>query len=165
MQTMAHTIFRFSKLLFIHFMQDSILSTTATKRLYSQKGILIGALMGGPLIAGYLLTRNNAALEQKGKNRQTWLLCISAFSIITALIFLLPQQVPSFLFLFLNAAFGYYATQNLQAEMINTHIASGGPLHSNWRCAGIALIFTALVIAIALATFFAIDVYTGHLSV
>lgn len=144
-------------------MQEPVLSATTAQKLYSQRGILIGCILGGPIVAAYLMNKNYNSLEQKEKRRQTWLLCISAFATITALSFLLPKQVPSLVFIFLNAAFGYYAVQNLQGKLIDKHVSDGGLLHSNWRCAGVAILFAVVVIALALAAFLMMDLYTGRI--
>ncbi|MER3465626.1 MAG: hypothetical protein C4329_15655 [Chitinophagaceae bacterium] len=144
-------------------MQDSILSTTATQRIYSQSGITIGSLMGWPIVAGYLLSKNYTALVQNKKAGKTWLLCIATFVLLVTLASVLPQQVPNASFVFANAALGYYMTQSLQGKLIDAHIVSGGLVYSNWRCAGIALIFTVILVVLALGDFYAMDLYTGRL--
>ena len=66
--------------------------------------------------------------------------------------FIVPQQVPDFLFIFLYACMGYYAAQKLQGDFLDKHEEEGGKFHSNWKAAGIgamiAVIFLALLIGV-----------------
>jgi uncharacterized membrane protein YbaN (DUF454 family) len=140
-------------------MEDSILSSVTNRKIYSQKGIMIGGILAGPVAVGYLMTRNCKALNIPERMRQVWLICLGAFVVLFAIAIVVPPQVPTFVFIFLNAAFGYYAAENLQGKMINAHVAEGGQLHSNWRGAGIAFIFTLAFIAIFLAAFLAMDIF------
>ena len=141
-------------------MQEPILSPTTAKRIYSTKGILIGSLLAGPLVAGYMMSSNCSALELKNRTR-IWIISIISFICITALAIFLPESVPAFVFIFANAALGYYLAQYLQGKDIEQHISNGGPMYSGWRSAGIALIFTVVFILIALLAFLLADLSAG----
>lgn len=139
-------------------MQEPILSPTLTRRIYAQRGIMIASLLASPLAFGFLMTKNCRALEQRAKIKQAWLLSIGALVVVLALAYVLPESVPTFPFLFLNAAFGYYAPQYLLGKEMEEHVANGGPLYSNWRAAGIALLVVVVLVAVCLLAFAAMDV-------
>ena len=141
-------------------MQEPILSPTTAKRIYSIKGILIGSLLAGPLVAGYMMSSNSSALELKNKTR-IWVISVTSFICITALAMILPESVPAVAFIFTNAALGYYLALYLQGKEIENHISNGGPKYSGWRSAGIALVFTIVFILLALLSFFLADLAEG----
>ena len=143
-------------------MQDPILSITSTKRLYSTRGILIGSILAGPIVAGYMMSQNSTALELRDQLR-IWLFSIGGFLLITILAIVLPESVPAFLFVFANAAFGYYCAHSLQGKHIEQHLVNGGRVYSAWRSAGIALLFTAILVILALGAFLLADLYSGRL--
>ena len=143
-------------------MQDPILSITSTKRLYSTRGILIGSILAGPIVAGYMMSQNSTALELRDQTK-IWLYSIGGFIVITVLAIVLPESVPAVSFVFANAAFGYYAAQSLQGKHIEQHMVNGGRLYSAWRSAGIALLFTALLVILVLGAFLLADLYSGRL--
>jgi hypothetical protein len=142
-------------------MEESVLSEIPGRKLYSQRGIMISGILAGPVAVGFLMSKNCNALAIPQKKARIWLICLSAFAAIIAFAMMLPPQVPSFIFVFLNAAFGYYATENLQGKQINQHIAAGGSLYSNWRGAGIAFIFAVVFVALFLCVYFAMDSFVN----
>lgn len=144
-------------------MQENILSTTSFKKLYSQKGIFIGSIFGGPIITGYLLAKNYSSLELQEKKKQSWLICTGAFVLLTLLAFVLPPRVPSALFIFAYSSFGHYITLHLQGKLLEEHRENGGSFYSNWRSAGIALLFTLILIAVFLAVYFISDLSMGKM--
>lgn len=143
-------------------MQDPILSNTITKRLYTSRGILIGSILAGPIVAGYMMSQNSTTLRLRDQ-RRIWLISITGFLVITMLAMSLPASVPAFLFIFANAAFGYYSAQYLQGKQIDEHLSNGGRVYSAWRSAGIALIFTAILVLFALGSFLLADLYAGKI--
>jgi hypothetical protein len=142
-------------------MEESIFSDLPTGKLYSQRGIMISGILAGPVAVAYLLSRNCNALELRHQKSRVWGICVAAFAVFLIIAFILPPKVPTILFIFLNAAFGYYAAENLQGKQINAHIAAGGALHSNWRSAGIAFLFAIAVIILFLGIYWLADAYVG----
>lgn len=118
---------------------------------------MIASLLASPLACGILLAKNCSVLDRPGKKRQAWLLSGGAMAVILALAYVLPESVPSFVFIFLNAAFGWYAPQYLLGQEMEEHISNGGPVYSRWRSIGIALAVVVVMVAVWLLAFLAMD--------
>lgn len=132
--------------------QEPVLSETLGRKLYSKKAVMIGTLLGGPMAGGYMLAKNFRTVNRAEKSSKVWSIASAAFLGLIMLTFIVPQQVPSFLFIFLYAWMGHFAAQKLQGEFLDKHEAEGGRFYSNWKAAGIgvvvAIIFVALLLAV-----------------
>ena len=133
-------------------MQDSLFSSTVTKKLYNERAVMVGTLIGGPIVAGYLLSENYKALDQREKVNKTWLFTIIGFVIILILAYITPNRVPSFIFPILYSVIAQFLAQRFQGDQIKGHVVNGGGVHSVWRSVGIgiiaALIFLVTVFGI-----------------
>lgn len=138
-------------------MQDPILSSAFTTKLYSQKAIMIGTLIGTPLTGAYLIAKNFKVLDHSSNTGRVWLSGIGAFIFIVVLSLVIPPQVPGFLFIFLNSWLGHFGAQQLQGAELKKHTEEGGLFYSAWRAAGIGLVVSVIFIGIALGAYFLID--------
>jgi hypothetical protein len=126
-----------------------------TKKVYSQKGVTLGAFLGGPVTAGYLLIENYKSLEKKSVVNKAWGITIISTVVYYALAYYLKEvlhvsTVP--LFIICVAGAGQIFKQ-MQAADVEAYIQRGGEIHSNWRVAGIGLLFllgTVLVLGAGL---------------
>lgn len=120
------------------------------KKVYSQKGIALGAFLGGPVTAGYLLIENYKSLENRAVVNKAWGFTIFSTIIYYVLAYFLKEVVDmSTVPLFVACVVG--ASQifkQLQAEDIEAYLQKGGEVHSNWRVAGIGLLFLLATIVI-----------------
>jgi len=138
--------------------EQTIFTETLTRKLYSQKAVMIGTLLGGPLAGGYLLAKNYKALNQPEKIGRTWIFSIIAFALLMVLAFIVPEQVPGFVYFFLYAWMGHFAAQKLQGSFLQKHASEGGVFYSNWKAAGIGIIVALVFVLIVLAAFLLMDI-------
>lgn len=114
-----------------------------TEKVYSQKGITLGAFLGGPIAAGYFLIENYKSLDNKAVVNKAWGITIISTIIYYVLAYFLKEVVGvSTVPLFVTCVVGAgQIFKQIQAKDIEVHLQQGGDLHSNWRVAGIGLLF------------------------
>lgn len=114
-----------------------------TEKVYNEKGIILGALLGGPIAAGYFLIENYKSLDKQALVNKAWGITIGS----TVLYFLLGYVIQE---MFNISAVpvtvacvmgGRQIFKQEQAIDVETHIQQGGEVYSNWRAAGISLLF------------------------
>ena len=120
------------------------------QKIYNDKAIWVGTFLGGPLVAGYLITENFKAFEESEKVSKTWTYAFIATIIIFGGISFIPDtvRIPNQIIPIIYTAIVYYMVKHLQGAKINSHINAGGPIYSVWRAAGIGLIGTLITILI-----------------
>lgn len=121
-----------------------------TKKVYSQKGITLGAFMGGPVTTGYLLIENYKSLENRAVVNKAWGFTIFSTIIYYVLAYFLKEVMDmSTVPLFVACVVGSSQIfKQLQAKDVETYLQKGGEVHSNWRVAGIGLLFLLATIVV-----------------
>ncbi|MFT5645507.1 MAG: hypothetical protein ACI976_000177 [Aureispira sp.] len=121
-----------------------------TKKIYSQKGITLGAFLGGPVTAGYLLIENYKSVENRAVVNKAWGVTIFSTIIYYVLAYFLKEVMDmSTVPLFVGCVVGSSQIfKQLQAEDVEAYIQKGGEIHSNWRVAGIGLLFLLATIVV-----------------
>jgi len=111
-------------------------------KIFKDKTFWVGTFLGGPLVAGYLLSENFKTLGQPEKVKPTWIITIIATIIIFGGIFLIPENIniPNQIIPIAYSAIAYGLFKKYQEEKSNEHINSGGLIHSWWRVIGIGII-------------------------
>jgi len=111
--------------------------------------IAIGASLGGPLVAGYLIAQNFKAFNEPHKAKITWVYTIAATILIYGTIFLLNyfKIHAEILIAFIFTGIAYMLGEKFQGRDISAHIASGGKLYSLWRVIPVSLIGLAVTFA------------------
>ncbi|CAA6827817.1 MAG: Unknown protein [uncultured Aureispira sp.] len=114
-----------------------------TKKVYTEKGIAWGAFWGGPVAAGYFLIENYKSLGHKAVVTKAWGITIFSTIIYFILAYFIKEVgrisiIPLFIICMMLARQVF--TQK-QAADVAAHIKRGGKVHSNWRVAGISLLF------------------------
>ncbi len=119
-----------------------------TQKIYKDKAIWLGAFLGGPLTAGYIIAQNFKAFNEPDKARKTLIYTIIATVIIFGGIFLMPDsiKIPNQIIPLIYTGIAYYLLQHYQGTNITAHINAGGPVHSWWRILSVGLIGLALII-------------------
>lgn len=127
-------------------------STSQPYRLYSDRAIFIATVLGGPLVAGYLVSTNFNLTGERKKAKTAWIISIIASIIIFGSIFLIPaiEKAPNFLIPLIYGSIAQALVKKYQGAMIEHHIQDGGTMHSSWRAAGISIIGAAITLAILL---------------
>lgn len=140
-------------------MEDSLFAPTVTNRVHKEAAIQIGAFLGGPLVAGYLIAHNFRQLGEPEKVRKTWLWAIVFFIVLVVLAVTVPQSVPPIVFAAVNAGVAHLFVQRYQSTRIKAHLEAGGPVYKTWRAALIGLVCSGVLILLILIGLSLTDLY------
>jgi hypothetical protein len=127
------------------------------KKVFKIRAIGVGTLIGGPLVAGYLIAENFRAFNDTSKVKKTWIYTIISTIVIFAGVFLIPDSVrfPNQIIPLIYTGIAYYLAHHFQENKISGHINAGGQIFSWGRTIGIALIgLGIMVVAIFVIVFF-----------
>ena len=123
---------------------------TTTQKIYKEKAIWVGTFLGGPLVAGYLISENFKVFDQQEKARKAWIYSIIVTAIVFGGVFLIPDnvKVPNQIIPLIYTFIAYQFVQIYQKAKIMTHINAGGQVYSWWRTIGVALIGLLITVII-----------------
>lgn len=132
---------------------------TPTHKIYKDRAVWLGAFLGGPLAAGYIIAENFKAFNQPDKAKKTWIYTIVATIVIFGGIFSIPDSVkiPNQIIPLIYTGIAYYLVQHFQGANITAHINSGGQLHSWWRTLSVGLVGLAIIIIAVFSIVFLTD--------
>ena len=107
----------------------------STRKVYKDKEIWVGSLLGGTLAAGYMVAENFKALGEPEKVRKTWFVTIAATVFLFYLIFFAPylDRIPNNIFTLVWTAIIVVTAQIFQGEKIREYIRLGGQVQSWWK--------------------------------
>lgn len=141
-------------------MEETILNPGLSNKIYSTRTISIATLIGGPLVAAYLVASNFKKLEEANKVVKTWLIAIVVLIGVLTISFFLPDSIPNVVY---NLAFYFIAAsfvQKYQAAQIAAHKNSGGLTYKTYRAVLIALAFDLVLVGVILICYALTDVNT-----
>lgn len=131
------------------------------ERIYQARAIWLGAFLGGPLVAGYLIAENFKVLKEPEKVKKTWVSTLIITVAIISGLFLIPDpnKISPLSVSFSFTIIAVLIVHHYQAKQITSHLIAGG-LTFSWRrtfalsllgsgmtllsFAGIALLFEAV---------------------
>lgn len=144
-------------------MEQKIDIQPSTRKIYKDKTIWIGTFLGGPLVAGYLISENFKAFDEFDKAKRTWIYAIIATIVIFGGVFLIPENVkiPNQIIPLIYTGIASYLFQHFQGENVTSHINSGGQLHSWWRVIGVGVIGLAITLIAILGLTLLLDSTTS----
>ncbi len=124
-------------------------------KFFSEKNLWVGAFLGGPLVAGYMIARNFSALGEPARATNTWRVVLPLTVILFAGIAMIPEDVniPNFVFSMSYALLSVHFLKKYQGHQLALHKEAGGVNYSWWMVVGISLL-GALVIGLAFALLF-----------
>jgi len=130
-------------------MEQFLDNEKTTKKIYREKAIWVGSLLGGPLVAGYLIAENFKVFNQPERVKKTWIFTIIFTIVVFGIIFLMPDtvKIPDQLFPFIYTYIAYQIVQLYQKAKITAHINAGGQLYSWWRTIVVGLIGLIFTVA------------------
>lgn len=127
------------------------LTQTTEVPLYKIGAVGLATFLGSPLAGAYLLGKNLQVLGRGGETGAVWGIAIAIFLVCMALAFILPESVPAIPFTIAQVAGMFFLAQQRIGPTVVLHTEQGGALYSNWRAAGIGLLFGLGVVAALLA--------------
>lgn len=120
--------------------ENTIFKEVPTKKIYTQRAILLGTYLAGPLAGAYLISENFKVFNDTDKARKTWILAILYLQLFGAIVLLTSPSVPSLPFIVINGILFSFFSTKYQGQNIAEHIVNGGETFGWWRLIIISLI-------------------------
>jgi hypothetical protein len=140
-------------------MEEDLLSSPPSYKLYTDRAVFVGTFFGGPLVAGYLAAENFRQLGQRERVRNAWLIAILATVVIFGGIFLIPgiDKVPRYVIPLAYTLIAQYLVKTYQGPAIITHVEQGGQTYSVWRAVWIGLVGLVILLALLFVVVLMVD--------
>ncbi len=123
----------------------------SAKRIYINRAIWIATSIGGPLVAGYLISENFKVFNETRKAKITWIIVIIGTILLLGGINLIPDNIidsiPKAFIPLIYTAIAYVSVQHFQEKNIAAFIALGGKSFSWGRTIMVSLIGLEVTIA------------------
>jgi hypothetical protein len=116
-------------------MENDVFEQPPAFKLYNDRSVYVGTLLGGPLVAGYLAAENFKQLGEPEKVKYAWIWSVIASIIIFGGVFLIPvnSKFPKILIPILYSVLAQNLVKHFQGHLIKNHIEKGGRIYSIWR--------------------------------
>lgn len=124
---------------------------TSVEPLYRIAAIGVGTFLGTPLAGAWMLAHNLQLLGKADRVAMVWGIAVALFAMTIALAFVLPEEVPAMPFAIAQLVGMVMLAKYLTEADIQHHEQAGGAFLSNWRAAGIAVLFSIGVMALIFA--------------
>ena len=146
--------------------EKSVFEEIPTGKIYNERAISVATFMGGPLVAGYLMSENFKVFGDSDKVKKTWIISILSTIFVFSLIFLIPENIniPNVIFPLVYMGITGYLTKIYQEQNIKTHINSGGEQYNWWRTIAISIIGCMVTVIPILVISFASGAADGMLT-
>lgn len=120
-----------------------------SEKVYKDREIWVGALLGGTLAAGYMVAANYKAFGEADKRRKTWFVTIAATAFLFYILLFAPfvDRLPHQLFSLVCAGLIVVSARLFQGEKIAAHIRAGGRVQSWWKTLGVSIVGGVVVLA------------------
>ncbi|HEY4062146.1 MAG TPA: hypothetical protein VGM30_09610 [Puia sp.] len=130
-------------------MEENILVALPDFKLYNNRSIYIGTILGGPFVAGYFAAENFKRLGRPALAKKSWIIAVAATILLIAAVLFIPgiEKVPPYIIPLVYTGLAQYFIMQHQGEAIKSHLANGGKLYSAWRGLLIGLIGAAILVA------------------
>jgi Na+/alanine symporter len=140
-------------------MEETILPTQPSFKVYKDQAIYVGTFLGGPLVAGYLAAENFKQFREPDKVKTAWAIAILATLVIFGGIFLIPNvdKIPNYIIPIVYTGITQFLIKKYQATAIKSHIDAGGQAFSTWRAVWIGLVGLIFLLAVILGILLVTD--------
>ena len=134
-------------------------TTFPTATIYTPTNVLLGSFLGGPLVAGYFISRNFSAFGESEKAWLTWIITIIAAAVIFCIAFSLSETnsraIPA-----AYTVMAYTLARHYQGDSIDAHVNAGGAKHGWLNVIGISIagLILTLVLVAVIAVLVGVDV-------
>lgn len=127
-----------------------------SKQIYSERKVWTGTLLGGPLVAGYMIASNFKAFNEPNNAIKTWVYAIVATVIIFGGVLMIPEgnKLPSQIIPLIYTGIASFLVQRLQGKQLAKHAEDGGKSYTWWRTIAVGLIGLVLTFAALFGFFF-----------
>jgi hypothetical protein len=110
--------------------EEAVEAVKSTKSIYKDNKIWLGAYLGGPLVAGYLIAENFKSFNEISKAKKTWIYTVIGTILIFGVTFLIPEDViekiPKYTIPLFYTVIAYGLMKHYQGKNISAFIALGG---------------------------------------
>jgi hypothetical protein len=112
------------------------------QKIYTLRAIQVATFLGGPLIAGYLISENYRVFNEDKKSKMAILGGVLATILLFGIIFMLPdtKKVPTYIIPVAYSWATYLLVQQLMGAQMKAHLAGGGQVYTIWRAVLASLI-------------------------
>ncbi len=131
-------------------MEESNILALADYKLYNNRSIYIGTVLGGPLVAGYFAAENFKRLGKPRQAKNSWAIAVAATIILIAAVIYIPglENVPRYIIPLIYTAIAQIVIGKYQGEAFKAHQAQGGKFFTPWRGLWIGLIGAVILVVI-----------------
>ncbi|VXC99600.1 conserved membrane hypothetical protein [Pseudomonas sp. 8Z] len=119
--------------------------------LYRIAAIGVGTFLGTPLAGAWMLAHNLQLLGKAHQVAMVWGVAVALFVLTIASGFVLPEEVPAMPFAIAQLVAMVMLAKHLSGAEILRHDLAGGAFLSNWRAAGVAILFLIGAVALLFA--------------
>lgn len=116
------------------------------QKIYTIKAIRVATFLGGPLVAGYLISENYRAFNEDKKSKMALVYGAIATILLFAAILMIPNptKVPTYIIPVAYSWLTYLLVQKFLGEQMQAHYAEGGESYTIWRGVLVAVIGAVL---------------------
>jgi hypothetical protein len=134
-------------------------SQISTRLIYSNREIYVGTFLGGPLVAGYLISENFKSFDETGNAKKALIYAIVATIAILGTVILVPEKSRFFdqIIPITYTIITYYLVKHFQGQKITAHINAGGQIYSWWRTIGASIIGLLISLILILGIYYFLD--------
>ncbi|WP_241201274.1 hypothetical protein [Ectopseudomonas toyotomiensis] len=133
-------------------------ATTNQSPLYSVAGVGLATFIGTPLAGAWLLAHNLQLLGKADRVAMVWGISVLLLVVTLVLAFVLPEELPAMPFAIAQLMAMIMFAKSLMEADLKQHAEAGGAFLSNWRPAGIGVMFTLGLAALMFAVLMIFDI-------
>ena len=130
--------------------EQALEAIKSEKKIYTESAIWVGIILGGPLVAGYLIAENFKAFNEISKAKKTWIYTILGTIVIFICAFFISDDVKisKRSIPLLYAIIAYIFTNHFQSRNISGFMELGGKPYGWWRTIVVSLIGLVITIVV-----------------
>ncbi|GLB50105.1 coiled-coil domain-containing protein [Neptunitalea lumnitzerae] len=127
-------------------------------KLYSQKSIALATFLGGPLAAGYLISKNYSNIEEPTHSKNALIIGILSTLILFGILLQLDDavidKIPSAIIPAMYTIIIYFVVEKYQGTILTLHKENGNEFYSQGKAALIGIISLLTIVTVIFGYFF-----------